>query len=220
VLWTGLLALAATGLAFYVGWQLPLAGLVMATLALRVLGSGPRAAWALWAAVACIAAIGVVRIDADTVLRARPSRDERGLFRWVAATAPDALFIVPPGLQQFRFYTRRSVYVDFKLFPPATPASTPEWRRRMELVAAPDRLALASPGWSGVAQWDRTYANRNTPARIVTLLRETGADYFVWDYSGLDIPPYVPVSRAPAAGARLAFANGRFEVYARAPDSR
>jgi hypothetical protein len=142
------------------------------------------------------------------------SPDEAGLYRWAAGTPTNALFIVPPGLQGFRFYGRRSVYVDFKLFPPATPSSSPEWRRRMELVAAPDRLALRSPGWSGVPQWDRTYANRNTPARIVTLLRETGADYLVWDRSGLDLPPYVPIERPDVPGLALAFHNSRFEVYA------
>jgi len=214
LLWTGLLALAATGLTFFVGWKLPLAGLCLATVGLRVIDEDRRAAAALWIGVVAFAALGTTRIMAETVRRAPLPLSETELFRWVASTSPNALFIVPPGLQQFRFYGRRSVYVDFKLFPPATPAISPEWRRRMELVAAPDRLALASPGWSGVPQWDRTYANRNTPQRIVSLLRETGADYFVWDRSGLDVPPYVPVLRPQASGASVAFANDRFVVYA------
>lgn len=216
VLWAGLLALVATGLTFFVGWKLPLAGLCLATVGLRVLHGNRRAVAGLWIGVLAFAALGITRIGAETVRSAPLSPSEAELFRWVDSTSPNALFIVPPGLQQFRFYGRRSVYVDFKLFPPATPAMSPEWRRRMELVAAPDRLALASPGWSGVPQWDRTYANRNTPQRIASLLRETGADYFVWDRSGLDVPPYVTVLRPPASGARVAFANDRFEVYATA----
>jgi hypothetical protein len=220
LLWTGLLALAATGLTFFVGWKLPLAGLCLATVGLRVIDENRRAAAALWIGVVAFAALGTTRIMAETVRRAPLPLSETELFRWVASTSPNALFIVPPGLQQFRFYGRRSVYVDFKLFPPATPAISPEWRRRMELVAAPDRLALASPGWTGVPQWDRTYANRNTPQRIVSLLRETGADYFVWDRSGLDVPPYVPVLRPQASGASVAFANDRFVVYALANASR
>jgi hypothetical protein len=214
LLWTGLLALAATALVLFVGWQLPLGALVVLTVALRVGSGNPRLAWPLVAGVLVVAALGVVRIRERTRLRAPRSGEEAGLYRWAASTSPQALFIVPPGLQGFRFYARRSVYVDFKLFPPATPASTPEWRRRMVLVAAPDRRALESPGWSGVPQWDRTYANRNTPERIATLLRETGASYFVWDRAGLDVPPYVRVVRPPAAGATVAFANDRFEVYA------
>jgi hypothetical protein len=65
-----------------------------------------------------------------------------------------------------------------------------------------------------VPQWDRTYANRNTPARIVSLLGETGADYLVWDRSGLDLPPYVPIERPGVPGLALTFQNARFEVYA------
>jgi hypothetical protein len=84
----------------------------------------------------------------------------------------------------------------------------------LELVATPDRLALSSPGWLGVPQWDRTYANRNTPERIVQLLGRTSADYLVWDRNGLDVPPYVPVNRVPAPGAALAYSTARFEVYA------
>jgi hypothetical protein len=214
LLWTGLLSVAATALVLFVTWTLPLAALVALGLIGRAVGPGRRTSVAVTAGLIGVAALGAVRIRGDTKLRAPLSADEAGLYRFAAGTPTNALFIVPPGLQGFRFYARRSVYVDFKLFPPATPSSTPEWRRRMELVAAPDRLALRSPGWSGVPQWDRTYANRNTPARIVTLLRETGADYLVWDRAGLDVPPYLPVERPDVPGAALAFLNSRFEVYA------
>jgi hypothetical protein len=84
----------------------------------------------------------------------------------------------------------------------------------MELVSDPDRLALRSGGWSGVPQWDRTYANRNTPARIAALLRETSADYLVWDRAGMDVPPYAPLAPGPdVPDLRIAFANDRFKVY-------
>jgi hypothetical protein len=214
LLWTGLLALAASALVLYVGWQLPLAGLVIVSVALRITGWSARTRLGLFTALAAVLAFGVVRIAEGTSLRAPLSPDEASLYRWARTTAPGSLFIVPPGLQGFRFYARRSVYVDFRLLQPALPASTREWWRRMELVSAPDSAALGSPGWLGVPQWDRTYANRNTPDRIVTLLSRTGAEYLVWDRSGLDVPPYVPVKRVPAPGAALAFSNGRFEVNA------
>jgi hypothetical protein len=214
LLWTGLLSLAASALVLYVGWQLPLAGLVVVAVALRFTQGSGRRRLVLFAALAAVLAVGLVRIADGTTLRAPLSPDEANLYRWAQTTAPGSLFIIPPGLQGFRFYARRSVYVDFQLFPPATLASASEWRRRMELVSAPDSTALGSPGWLGVPQWDRTYANRNTPDRIVSLLGGTGAEYLVWDRSGLNVPPYVPVERVPAPSAVLAYSNGRFEVYA------
>jgi hypothetical protein len=62
-------------------------------------------------------------------------------------------------------------------------------------------------------QWDRTYANRNTPARIASVLRETSADYFVWDRAGLDVPPYLPVNQDTSSQVTVAYANDRFKVY-------
>ena len=213
LLWTGLLAVAATALLFFVTWRLPLAALVILALVGRAMAPEARPTGLLVAGFIVIAAAGIVRIRDETVLHAPLTTDEAGLYRWTATTPNAALFIVPPGMLAFRFYARRSVYVDFKLYPPSTPASTPEWRGRMELVALPDRLALASPGWAGAPQWDRTYANRNTPTRIASLLRETGADYFVWDRTGLDVPPYVPVNQDTSPQITVAYANDRFKVY-------
>lgn len=214
LLWTGLLSVAVTGLVFFVNWIVPLAALVVVGLTAGVLVKSRRTTVTLAAALIGVAALSVARIGRDTKLRVPLSGDEAGLYHWASSTPNQALFIAPPGLLGFRFYARRSLYVDFQLFSPAVPSSTLEWRRRMELVAAPDRLALRSPGWSGVPQWDRTYANRNTPERIESLLRQTGADYLVWDRSGLDLPPYAPIERPEARGLAVAFQNSRFEVYA------
>jgi hypothetical protein len=87
------------------------------------------------------------------------------------------------------------------------------WRQRLENVAAPDALARDARGWEGVAEWDRTYAGRNTPARIESLLHETGAGYFVWDRQGLRMPPFVNRNRTPDSGLAIAFENARYEVY-------
>ncbi|HEX5386785.1 MAG TPA: DUF6798 domain-containing protein, partial [Gemmatimonadales bacterium] len=126
----------------------------------------------------------------------------------------DALFIVPPGMEGFREYARRSIYVDFKLFPASTVSAVPEWRERLDLISAPDGAARAAAGWPAVPLWDRSYASRNTPARIAELLRTTGADYFVWDRRGLDVPPYVSLPRDPDPAVHVVYANDRFEVYA------
>ena len=137
------------------------------------------------------------------------------LYAWAAQRKPDALFIVPPSCEAFRFYTRRSVYVDFKAFPSSAPWLIPVWRRRLEEVALPDREALGQRGWLGISSWDRTYASRNTPSRIADLLETTGADYFVWDAEGFRIPPHSPLPRDPDPRLEVAFDNARYKAYRR-----
>ena len=135
---------------------------------------------------------GLVLFARSTPLSVPMNTDQEQLLRWArSSTAVDALFIIPPSLQEFRFYAQRSVYVDFKTVTPADSGLVRLWRRRLEQVAAPDRLAREARGWKGVPEWDRTYAGRNTPERIKSLLRETAADYFVWDRDGLKMPPFV-----------------------------
>lgn len=147
-------------------------------------------------------------------LAAQVSTDQEQLLRWARSDTPvDALFIVPPGFQEFRIYARRSVYVDFKTVTPGNSTLVMLWRQRLEQVAAPDGLAREARGWEGVPEWDRTYAGRNTPARIESLLRGTGADYFVWDRHGLRIPPFVARDRAPDPALAIAFEDARYEVY-------
>jgi hypothetical protein len=120
---------------------------------------------------------------------------------------------VPPGLERFRFYARRSVYVDLKLFSPAVPRAGPLWRTRLEEVADPDAATLQPRGWPSIeTPWDRSYAARNTPERIAWLLRYTGADFFV---SQAGIPGAAPISEDTLASAHLvcAYRNDRYEVY-------
>jgi hypothetical protein len=134
------------------------------------------------------------------------------LFGWARQTERDALFIIPLSFQEFRYYARRSVYVDFKCFE-VLPARTQLWRKRLEKVALPDSQGLEACGWPAMEYWDRTYANRNTPSRIADLLEATGADYFVWDAAALKIPPYTRVLRSSDAQVSTAFKNDRFVVY-------
>ncbi len=164
-----------------------------------------------WVVVGLVAA-GLLVEQTETT--ANPTQAEQDLYAWARnTTAPEALFIIPPSHQEFRLYTDRGAYVDFKIFPATTTALIPQWRQRLERVAAPDRLALDSTGWPGIVEWDRTYANRNTPRRIADLLRETPADYFVWDSAGLAIPPFVTVERTEDPRLDTVFTNDRFTVY-------
>jgi hypothetical protein len=142
-----------------------------------------------------------------------PSRDA-GLFQWAQQSTPGtALFVIPPGMDAFRYYSRRSVYVDLKLFSPAVPRAVPVWRARLDEIADPDSATLQHQGWPGIeVHWDRRYAVRNTPDRIAWLLRHTGADYFV-SRSGL--PGAAPLWENTLASAHLvtAYHNDRYEVY-------
>ncbi|HXC50405.1 MAG TPA: DUF6798 domain-containing protein [Candidatus Limnocylindrales bacterium] len=164
-----------------------------------------------------LAALAGIALDASArrdVLETVPSPDAAELYQWSRTSTPaDAMFIVPPGFETFRWFARRGAYVDFKLFPPATLESVSTWRERLDDVAEPDRRALALDGWRAAREFDRCYANRNTPQRIAALLARTGADFFVWDSDGLRIPPLVDAAREPSAKLDPVFVNTRFTVY-------
>lgn len=169
------------------------------------------AAVGLWAMLGLVSlGIHASQVQVEAVV---PPQEEE-LYAWVREnTVPEALFIVSPGFQAFRLYTERGAYVDFKTFPASTLPLIQEWYRRLEQVAAPDKLARDARGWPGIAEWDRTYANRNTPRRIADLLDETGSDYFIWSPDGLAVPPYAPVGRVEDQRLAVAFSNPAFTVY-------
>ena len=157
---------------------------------------------------------GLVLFARAAPISAKVSSDQEQLLQWAGSqTSTDALFIVPPSFQEFRLFARRSVYVDFKTMTQGDFRMVSVWKQRLEQVAVPDRLAHEARGWEGVPEWDRTYAGRNTPSRIESLLRETGADYFVWDREGLRMPPFVNRDRVADPVLLIAFENARYQVY-------
>lgn len=211
--------LMSLGLTFFfllfaqVQWSLLLGLLFAVTLVMRLVES---TRWRQ-AAIAGMLVLGVAA-GVHTIWAAKlgtsPETEKKALFNWVRGqTTADALFITPPGLEEFRYYARRSQYVDFKTFPPNRKSGICEWRRRMELVAAPDKQALEAAGWDGIIYWDRSYAVANTPARIAALLEETHADYLVYDRYGLQVPPFLEVAETPDDRLQVAYENSRFLVY-------
>ena len=216
IFWCPVLGICLILLVAGTAWHLLTVALVvlcLVSIAARASAGAQKYLVGLWCLTAIVA---LVWHDQTSALDAPLAAEEVELHNWVQNdTSKDALFIVPPGMESFRHYCLRSVYVDFKFFPTAVPAMLPEWRRRLEQVAAPDSVALASKGIPAVAEWDRTYANRNTPQRIAELLTETDADYLVWDRQGLDRPPYVPVDRHDDPRVGVCFENDRFCVYRR-----
>ena len=56
------------------------------------------------------------------------------MCRWVRRSTPaDAVFLVPPNEQLFRFHAQRAIVVNFKGVPQLS-SELGEWRRRMEAV--------------------------------------------------------------------------------------
>jgi hypothetical protein len=150
-------------------------------------------------------------------LRELPPTRAADLFGWARTQARrDALFIVPPGLEAFRLEAQRSIYVDFKLISPTQPSLAWMGRQRMEEIINHDGKALEQArGWPGVYWWDVAYAKRNPPERIASLLRSTGADFFVQDRLYVQLPPHLPIeAMSPSdAGLEVAFENDRYRVY-------
>jgi hypothetical protein len=136
------------------------------------------------------------------------------LYAWARGTPKPTSFIVPPSATGFRYYTRKGVYVDYDLIPPANPDALRLWRERTDQVSGADPRVATVPTWRRPYAIDRAYAVTNTPSRIAELLHELGGSYLVWDARGLDIPPHLPVERLPDARVVEAFRNERYVVYA------
>lgn len=154
------------------GWFFLLAGLL-------VIAAPGRAVPRLALAVTLLLAFAMI---APSRYQLRSAVDPRrlDLAEWaIQTTDADALFIVPPGMRDFRLFAQRSVYADFALFAAAGPRQGWFARQRLERIAEPGREARTSGGASAMGIWDRSYLIAATCSSIVALIQETGADYFV-----------------------------------------
>jgi hypothetical protein len=163
------------------------------------------------------AALATMSFLSNADLEAEREPEEAALHSWAEGRTPrSALFIVPPGMEAFRWGAKRSVYVDFTLIPPTHPTLAREGRRRLEEVVNHDAKALdQARGWHGLYWWDVAYAKRNPPNRIAELLNSTGADFFVQDRLYGQLPPHLPseVSGVTESGLIVAYENPRYRVY-------
>lgn len=136
--------------------------------AARLLGRWPRGAMASVATLlVALAARGMAH---SGVLRPLPNPRE-ALYAWVRTrTPPGALFVVPPGVQDFRLLGERPIVVDWKCFPLGA-ADAREWLRRVRRVSG-----LEAPG--DLEEADRGYGTMDAH-RARSLAEEFGADYLL-----------------------------------------
>lgn len=207
--------------ALFVDWQ-PLLLLLLLLFPITEVLSGNKSYQRIMSLLFGILSLVIIHQCYRTQVKWEVLDDETaGLFEWVnAKTASDALFIVPPGFDKFRLYTRRSIYVDFRSTNYSVARLIPEWRRRLELISHPDKIALKARGWEGIQQWDRTYASRNGSDEIADLLAITGAHYFVYDNKPLSSPPFTPPRSFENTALTEEYRNARFAVYSLAVKDR
>jgi len=213
----GLVVVATAGatLFFNTAWQPWLAWMLMIPLLLELLRRrATPLSGTLEPALYAIPATGLAILHATHLqLDAPVEAHSQEMFDWIRAETPrEALFIVPPGTREFRYYARRSLYVDFEMVPYANRSMLPEWRRRMEEITDPDEATLQAAGWVGIVEWDRRYDERAVPARVSRLLADTEANYFL---TGVEHSP-APEADLPA-GVTVAFDNERWRIYQRTP---
>ncbi len=189
------------------GWFFAAFGLFGAAFLQR-----PKVLWAAQGLGAVFCAGVFVSMIVQQPTKAPIESARAALFNWVRSeTAPDALFIIPPGMLDFRHYAQRSVYADFKLLSIAQPGQAWLTRKRVESVARPDTAALAARGWQGAILWDNAYHRGATCDHISRLLPATGAQYFILRHSD----SHGNGVRRPDCGVlKIAYENKNYSAYA------
>ena len=141
-------------------------------------------------AVPVLGAFLLVSLVQSTVLHGVGTPAEHGLYSWARTTSPDAVFLVPPGLLDFRLQSERAVVVDWKATPVLS-GEVLEWYRRVGRITG-DATVRTLP------YAEQAYG-RLRPDAIASLSREFGAGYAVFRL------PYPDTTRS-------AFRNDRFVV--------
>ena len=114
------------------------------------------------------------------------------LDRIRAETPPDALFVIPVAMFEFRHFAQRSAYVDFKLFSVAQPDQAALTRARIEEVVRPDPANRGAAGWPGMNVWEEDQRRAATCEGMAEILRATGADFYLRRVAPDETPPACP----------------------------
>lgn len=171
-------------------------GLVFVGLGAALFATGdiPRARTALLVGVTAALA---VTFPPEPKQLSLPEDTRVALERIRAETPIDALFVIPVSLFQFRHYTQRSAYVDFKLFSVAQPDQAALTRARLEEVARPAQDDRGVQGWPGAWLWDQEQNRRATCATMKEMLAVTGADFYLRRVASEETPPDCPTLPRP-----------------------
>src|SRR6266508_3873 len=151
-----LLAAQAGGVAMSRAAEAPRTTMQVAIIALGVLS--------------LVAYVGVPRFKQSTLLFGMPDRAAEQLYRWAATTPKDALFAIPPWLEDFRLHSRRSIIVDWKSVP-GLPVEILEWHRRLADVTGLEQVTSEQVAERGYHRMDAMRAER--------LAARYGAQYVV-----------------------------------------
>ena len=92
-------------------------------------------------------------------------------LRFRQQSREDAVVLVPPLNEKFRFYSQRSVVFDFKSFP-YTDRGIQEWRNRMETLTGTIKVPVSKD------DLDLKYFQRSS-SELVEIAREFGANYIL-----------------------------------------
>jgi len=126
-----------------------------------------------------------------------PAQD--GLYSWARTTDRQAVFLVPPDLEDFRLLGQRAVVVDWKSTP-IMPGELIDWYQRLTDVSGRE-VRNAKDAVSGYRSQDLL--------QLKKLASRFGADYIVVDKR----------SKLAGQGEQPIFADERFSVYASASAS-
>ena len=115
----------------------------------------------------------IYSVDEHRILGKRPTK---AIYRWVADNTPkDAVFLIPPGNDDFRFSTRRAVFVDWKCCP-MKGEEIREWERRM--LAAMGTRRFPATGYRLYPVSNKYYLSRTLVA-LATLARKEGISHIM-----------------------------------------
>jgi hypothetical protein len=190
----------------YATWQAALVLLPVALLAVVHRRAGragdrprlrarPVALGVIGALVAVAAAVGAVRRTFNDMQAPVANASVASLQEWVLTeTAPDTLFVVPPGLKMFRLMMRRPIVVDLKCAP-YHPVDLRAWHQRVLDVSGIERTAPPEAAPGGYALLDTQRARM--------LHEKYGATHFVVRRL---------FHRGDLDGMRVVFQNDRFLV--------
>jgi hypothetical protein len=67
----------------------------------------------------------------STLLNGHPGKSESELYQWVKTTEVSAIFLTPPGLDNFRLHGERAIIADWKSTP-VDPNGLIEWYKRIQ----------------------------------------------------------------------------------------